>query len=75
MLHTCGDPRRRPAYAKARQGAADINQLSGHEKITVVGMLNPTIPSGQTLKKLDTTYHHLGPHSYMLAYELHWLWL
>ena len=24
MLHTCGDPRRRPAYAKARQGAADI---------------------------------------------------
>ena len=20
MLHTCGDPRRRPAYAKARQG-------------------------------------------------------
>ena len=38
-------------------------------------MLNPTIPSGQTLKKLDTTYHHLGPHSYKLAYELHWLWL
>ena len=24
MLHTCGDPRRRPACAKARQGAADI---------------------------------------------------
>ena len=24
MLHICGDPRRRPAYAKARQGAADI---------------------------------------------------
>ena len=24
MLHTCGDPRRRPAYAKARQGAADF---------------------------------------------------
>jgi hypothetical protein len=24
MLHTCGDPRPRPACAKARQGAADI---------------------------------------------------
>ena len=27
MLHTCGDPRRRPACAKARQGAADITQI------------------------------------------------
>ena len=24
MVHTCGDPRRRPACAKARQGSADI---------------------------------------------------
>ena len=25
MLHTCGDPRRRPTFAKARQGSADKN--------------------------------------------------
>ena len=32
MLHTCGDPRRRPAYAKARQGAADFHE--SHEIIS-----------------------------------------
>ena len=25
--HTCGDPRRRPAWAKARQGSADIDSV------------------------------------------------
>ena len=33
MLHTCGDPRRRPACAKARQGAAEMGRVREKRRV------------------------------------------